>query len=121
MATLRAAGERKETVTGRSKSQRAFSPTGILVSDRHGTRAPLFSSAKPLLTSAGCAWTGIAVEEHYLPPMEFPARANNAHLIAVHFRPATIEWLLGGHPQTKRMKRGSLDIVPQGTSLGGHS
>jgi AraC family transcriptional regulator len=92
-----------------------------LVSDKGGTLTPLFSNDEPLLTSTGCAWTGITVEEHYMPPMEFPARTNNAHLIAVHFRPATIEWLLDGHPQTKRMTPGSLDIVPQGTLLGGYS
>ena len=121
MTKLRAAGKRRETPAGRGGNRRAFSRSRILVSDKGGTLAPLFSSDKPLLTSTGCAWTGITVEEHHLPAMEFPARTNNAHLIAVHFRPATIEWFLGGHSQTERMTPGSLDIVPQGTPLGGCS
>jgi hypothetical protein len=48
-------------------------------------------------------WTGIIVEEHRLPPTEFPERTPDRHLIAVHFRPATLEWSLGGHPQTRRI------------------
>jgi AraC family transcriptional regulator len=61
------------------------------------------------------------VEKHRLPPIEFPERTANSHLIALHFRPAKLEWFLDGHPQTKRMTRGSLDIIPQGTLLGGYS
>jgi AraC family transcriptional regulator len=86
-----------------------------------GTPTSLFSADEPLLTSAGRAWTGLTVEEHYLPPTEFPERTADSHLIALHLRPARLVWFLGGHPQTKRMTRGSLDIVPRGTLLGGYS
>lgn len=91
----------------------------ISVIDMGGMPTPLFSTDEPLLTSAGRAWTGITVEGHHLPPVEFPERTADKHLIALHFRPAKLEWFLGGHPQTKRMTRGSIDIVPQGTPLGG--
>lgn len=93
----------------------------ITVFNRDGMPAPLFPAGEPLLTSAGRAWTGISVEEHHLPPTEFPERTADKHLIALHLRPAIVVWFLGGHPQTRRMKRGSLDIVPQGTLLGGYS
>src|SRR5687768_13754017 len=84
----------------------------ITVFDVNGTPAPLFAAGEPLLTSAGRAWTGITVEEHRLPPIEFPERTADNHLIALHFRPAKLVWFLGGHPQIKHMKYGSLDIVP---------
>lgn len=92
-----------------------------MVSDEGGTLTPLFPSGEPSLTSDGCAWTGIIVEEHQLPPTEFPEGAADRHLIAMHFRPATLEWFLRGHPQTERVTRGSIDIIPQGTPLGGYS
>lgn len=121
MARLRSAAKRRETPTGSGKRHHALSQSRVLVSDKGGTLTPLFSTDEPLLASTECAWTGITVEEHRLPPTEFPARTNNAHLIAVHFRPAKIEWFLDGHPQTVRMRCGSLDIIPQGTPLGGYS
>lgn len=93
----------------------------ITVSDMDGTPTLLFAAAAPLLTSDGCAWAGITVEEHHLPPVEFPERIADSHLIAMQLRPAKLEWLLCGHPRTRRMRRGSLDIVPQGTLLGGYS
>ena len=92
----------------------------IMVFDEDGAPTPLFP-VEALLTRDGCAWTGIVVEEHRLPPTEFPERTPDRHLIALHFRPATLEWFLGGHPQTRRMARGSIDIIPQGTPLGGCS
>lgn len=82
---------------------------------------PLSLAAPPLLSSAGCAWAGIIVEQHRLPPAAFPARTKDTHIIVLHLRPATIEWLLDGHTQTARTTRGSLDIVPQGTLMGGGS
>jgi len=101
--------------------QHAFSGSNILVFDTEGTPTQLFPSDEPLLTSAKFAWTGILVEEHHLPPVEFSGRTADAHLIAMHFRTATLEWFLGGHPETRRMTFGSLDIIPKGTPLGGHS
>lgn len=112
---------RGEVSTNGVESSRTFSHRRILVSDRDGTPTPLFPADEPLLTSAERAWTGIIVEQHRLPPTEFPERTAVSHLVAVHLRPATIKWFLGGHPQTRRMTRGSLDIVPQGTPLGGYS
>lgn len=101
--------------------EKGHASSRITVSDMDGTPTPLFPAEEPLLTSGGRAWAGITVEEHHLPPLEFPERTADCHLIAVHFRPAKLEWTLGGHPQTRRMSRGSLDIVPQGTLLGGNS
>lgn len=89
-------------------------------SDEDGTLAPRFPG-ETLLTREGRIWTGIIVEEHPLPPTEFPERTADRHLIALHLRPATLEWFLAGHPQTKRMTCGSIDIIPQGTPLGGYS
>jgi AraC family transcriptional regulator len=114
-------GDRGEATTNDVESRHTIFPGRILVSDRAGTLTPLFSSNEPLLASTGHAWAGITVEEHHLRPAEFPERTADSHFIAVHFRPAKIKWFLGGHPQTKRMTRGSLDIVPQGTPLGGYS
>lgn len=107
--------------TNGSKKRRTSRWSRITVFDKNGTAAPLFPVDKPLLTNAGRTWTGITVEGHRLPPIEFPERTAHSHLIAVHFRPAKLVWFLGGHAQTKIMKRGSLDIVPQGTRLGGYS
>jgi AraC family transcriptional regulator len=114
-------GARGKIPAGGVEDQHSFPQSRILVSDEDGTLAPLFPADEPLLTSAECAWTGIIVEEHHLPPIEFPERTPDTHLIALHSRPATLEWSLGGHPLTKRMTRGSIDIIPQGTPLGGNS
>ena len=121
MIKVRPAGERGKSRTKSADSHRTFSQGRILVSAKDGTSKPLFASVEPSLTSTTCAWTGLLIEKHRLPPVEFPERIANSHLIALHFRPAKLEWFLGGHPQTKRMTRGSLDIVPQGTLLGGYS
>jgi AraC family transcriptional regulator len=116
-----AAVRRTKISTNGSKKRHPSRWSRITVFDTNGARAPLFPSGEPLLTSAGRAWTGITVEGHRLPPIEFPERTADSHLIAVHFRPAKLVWFLGGHAQTSIMKRGSLDIVPQGTLLGGYS
>jgi predicted DsbA family dithiol-disulfide isomerase len=59
----------------------------ITVSDMDGTHGPLFPANEPLLTSDGRAWAGITVEEHHLPPVEFPERTADSHLVALHFHP----------------------------------
>jgi len=115
-----AVGPRNISTNGNKRHHRSIW-SRITVFDMNGTPAPLFPVDKPTLTSAGRAWTGITVEGHRLPPIEFPERIAGSHLIAVHFRPAKLVWFLGGRAQTKIMKRGSLDIVPQGTLLGGYS
>ena len=121
MINVRSAGQRGKTLTKNGDSHRTFSQGRILVSVKDGTHKPLFPVDEPSLTSTACAWTGLLVEKHRVPPMEFPETIANSHLIALHFRPAKLKWFLGGHPQTRRMTRGSLDIVPQGTLLGGYS
>jgi AraC family transcriptional regulator len=121
MINSKSVGARGKTPAEGVEDQHSFAPGKILVSDKDGALRPLFPADEALLTSDGCPWTGIIVEEHHLPPTEFPERTPERHLIALHFRPATIEWSLGGHPQTKRMTRGSIDIIPQGTPLGGYS
>jgi AraC family transcriptional regulator len=98
--------------------EKTITSSRITVSDIDGMHTPLFSTAAPGLTSEGCAWAGISVEEHRLPPGELPERTADAHLIALHFRPAKLEWLLGGHAQSRFMRRGNLDIVPHGTIFG---
>jgi len=117
----KAAVGRRNTSTNGSKKRHTSRWSRITVFDMNGAPAPLFPSGEPLLTSAGRAWTGITVEGHRLPPIQFPERTADRHLIAVHFRPAKLVWFLGGHAQTNMMKPGSLDIVPQGTLLGGYS
>jgi AraC family transcriptional regulator len=121
MIKRKAAVGRGNISTNGSKRRHTSGWSRITVFDMNGTPAPLFPVNKPTLTSAKRAWTGITVEGHRLPPIEFPERTADSHLIAVHFRPAKLVWFLGGHEQTKTMKRGSLDIVPQGTLLGGYS
>lgn len=115
-----AAVARRNTPSNGGK-RRTSSWSRITVFDVNGMPTPLFAAGEPLLTSVGYAWTGITVEEHHLPPVEFPERTADKHLIALHLRAAKLVWFLGGRPQTRSMKRGSLDIVPQGTPLGGYS
>lgn len=98
----------------------APSQSGILVSKKDGTFSPLFPFSEPTLTSKRSSWAGLLVEHHRMPPAEFPERVASTHQVAVHFRPATLSWFLGGHPQTVRVARSSINIVPQGTLLGGY-
>ena len=121
MIKRKAAMRRANISTHGNKKRPTSLWSRITVFDINGAPAPLFPVDEPTLTSAERAWTGITVEGHRLPPIEFPERTADSHLIAVHFRPAKLVWFLGGHAQTKIMKRGSLDIVPQGTLLGGYS
>lgn len=103
-----------------SRAHRVSSRSELVVSKKDGTCTPLFPFSEPTLTSKGSCWTGLLVEQHRMPPAEFPERVANTHQIAVHFRPATLGWFLGGHPQTVRVTRGSINVVPQGTLLGGY-
>jgi len=103
-----------------SPSQVTLTQKRILVSKYHGTPVPLFPTSGLVLTSAKTSWSGLLVEEHHLPPAEFPERTASTHQITVHLRPATLVWLLGGHPRTVRVTPGSVNIIPQGTILGGY-
>lgn len=98
----------------------ASSRSGILVFKKDGSSTLLFPFSEPTLTSKRSSWTGLLVEQHHMPPAEFPERVASTHQVAVHFRPATLGWFLGGHPQTVRVARGSINIIPQGTLLGGY-
>ena len=120
MIKVRPASKRGKTLKRNVDSHCTFSQGRILVSVKDGTPKPLFSG-EPSLSSNAYAWTGLLMENHRVPPLEFPERIASSHLIALHFRPAKLQWFRGGHPQTKRMTHGSLDIVPQGTLLGGYS
>lgn len=93
----------------------------ISVSGKNGTPTPLFTSDENATATVKGVWSGLLVERHHLKPLEFPESTADSHLIAMHFRPAKLEWFLGGHPQIMRMRRGSLDIIPRGTLLGGYS
>lgn len=64
---------------------------------------------------AGVVWPGLLVERHRLKPLVFPESTAETHLIAMHLRPARLEWLLDGHARTRRVRRGSLDLIPRGT------
>lgn len=114
-------GARGEASTNHVESRHTLFPGRIVVSDKDGTPTPLFPLDEPAMTGAEIVWTGLLLEQHHLQPLEFPERTADRHLIALYFRPATLEWFLGGHSQIKRMRRGSLDIIPQGTLLGGYS
>ena len=103
-----------------SPSQVTLTQKRILVSKYDGTPVPLFPTSGLVLTSAKTSWSGLLVEEHHLPPAEFPERTASTHQITVHLRPATLVWLLGGHPRTVRVTPGSVNIIPQGTILGGY-
>jgi AraC family transcriptional regulator len=103
------------------ESSTAVSPRRISVSGKDGTPSPLFPSGETATAEAEVGWPGLLIEQHHLKPLEFPESTADSQLIAMHFRPAKVEWFLGGHPQTIRMRRGSLDIVPRGTLLGGYS
>jgi AraC family transcriptional regulator len=113
--------EAGESSTDDVVRRRAPSPRRISVSDLDGTLTPLFPSGAAATTEAEVVWHGLLIEQHNLKPLEFPESTADSHLIAMHFRPAKLEWCLGGHPQTIRMRRGSLDIIPRGTLLGGYS
>ena len=114
-------GESGESPTSDIESRHTVSPSRISVSDKDGTPMPLFPSDDTAMAKAEVVWPGLIIEQHHLKPLEFPERTADSHLIAMHFRPAKLEWFLGGHPQTMRMRRGSLDIIPRGTLLGGYS
>ncbi|HEU4594686.1 MAG TPA: AraC family transcriptional regulator [Pyrinomonadaceae bacterium] len=102
-------------------SRHAVAPRRISVSGKDGTPSPLFPTVEAATTEAEVVWPGLLIEHHHLKPLEFPESTADSHLVAMHFRPAKVEWSLGSHPQTIRMRRGSLDIVPRGTLLGGSS
>jgi len=114
-------GELGASSTEDVESRHGVAPRRISVSGKDGTPTPLFPSGGITTTEAEAVWPGLLIEHHHLQPLEFPERTADSHLIAMHFRPAKLEWLCGGHPQTIRMRRGSLDIVPRGTLLGGYS
>ena len=114
-------GEAGESLTRDVEGCRAVSHRRISVSDEYGTSSPLFPPGETATAEAEVVWPGLLIEQHHLKPLEFPESTADSHLIAMHFLPAKVEWFLGGHPQTIRMRRGSLDIIPRGTLLGGYS
>jgi hypothetical protein len=115
------AGESGESPISDIESRHTISFNNISVSDKNGTPMPLFPSDDSAMAKAEVLWPGLIIEQHHLKPLEFPERTADSHLIAMHFRPAKLEWFLGGHPQTMHMRRGSLDFIPRGTLLGGYS
>lgn len=115
------AGGVGESSTKDVEGRHAVSPRRISVSCKDGMPSPLFPSGETAVTEAEVVWPSLIIEQHHLRPLEFPEATAESHLIAMHFRPAKLEWFLGGHPQTRRMRRGSLDIIPRGTPLGGYS
>lgn len=87
----------------------------ILIYFNSGTPKPLFP---PEDTAQRGSWTGLFVEEHHLPPTPFPEGFARKHLVAMHYRRATLSRFLSRLPRTKPMRHGSLDIIPRGTPLG---
>lgn len=98
-----------------SRLSASISQNQILVYFNGGTPKPLFP---PEDTAQHGSWTGLFVEEHHLPPTAFPEGFSRKHLVAMHYRPATLSRFLDRLPRTKPMRHGSLDIVPEGTPLG---
>ncbi|HSE24259.1 MAG TPA: AraC family transcriptional regulator [Pyrinomonadaceae bacterium] len=93
----------------------SISQSAILVYFKTGTPKPLFPPEVPARQGS---WTGLLVEEHHLPPTAFPDGFPLRHLVAMHYRRATLSRFLSRMPRNKPMRHGSLDIVPQGTALG---
>ncbi len=93
----------------------SISQSRILIYFESGTARPLFP---PEDSAQQGSWTGLFVEEHHLPPMAYPEGFSRKHLVAMHYRQATLSRFLGQLPRTRPMRHGSLDIVPQGTQLG---
>jgi AraC-like DNA-binding protein len=89
MINMKSAGERGKTPAPGAKSSSSLAPDRILVSDKDGSLAPLFPATEALWTSDGSPWTAFIIEEHPLQPIEFPERASDRYLIALHLRPAT--------------------------------
>jgi AraC family transcriptional regulator len=89
-------------------------PNRILIYFKSGTPKPLFP---PENSAQQGSWTGLFFEEHHLPPMAFPEGFPRRHLVAMHYRSATLSRFPGRLPRTKPMRHGSLDIVPEGTPL----
>jgi len=93
----------------------SISQNRILIYFKSGTAKPLFP---PDDSAQQGSWSGLFFEEHHLPPTAFPEGFPRKHLVAIHYRRATLSRFLGRLPRTKPMRHGSLDIVPQGTPLG---
>lgn len=89
----------------------------ILIDFKSGTRKPLFP---PEDSAQQGSWTGLFVEEHHSPPIAFPEGFPREHLVAMHYRRATLGRFLAQSPQSKPARHGSLDIVPRGTALGAY-
>ena len=92
-----------------------ISQNRILVYFKSGTPKLLFP---PEESDQQGAWTGLLVEEHHLPPIAFPEGYSRKHLVAIHYRRATLGRFLGPAPRTKPIRYGSVDIVPEGTPFG---
>jgi AraC family transcriptional regulator len=92
-----------------------ISQNRILIYFKNGTPKPLFPPEK---SAQQGSWTGLAVEEHHVPPMAFPEGFSRKHLVSLHYRRTTSSRFLRQLPQTKPVRHGSLDIVPKGTPLG---
>ena len=93
-----------------SRVSASISKNRILIYFKSGTPKPLFP---PENSAQQGSWTGLFVEEHHSPPLAFPEGFPRKHLIAMHYRRATLSRFLGRLPRSA-----SLDIVPEGTPLG---
>ena len=118
---IRPLPEAKDQESKEARISTKTSEYRILVYDENGIPTPLFPLNDSSVTNAQSPWTGLFAEQHHVPPLEFRERIPDRHLIAMHFRPATVTWFFSGHPKTKRVKRGAVDIIPQGTRLGRYS
>ena len=98
-----------------SRVSASISQNRILIYFKTGTPKPLFA---PEDSAQQGSWTGLFVEEHHLPPRTFPEGFPRKHLVAMHYRRTTSSRFLGQLPQSKPVRHGSLDIVPEGTPLG---
>jgi AraC family transcriptional regulator len=92
----------------------SISQSPFLIYFKSGTPKPLFP---PEDSAQHGSWTGLFIEEHHLPPMAFPGGFSRRHLVAMHYRQASSRRFLSRPSRNKPVRRGSLDIVPQGTPL----
>jgi AraC family transcriptional regulator len=80
--------------------------------------APILPSA-PLLSSAGCGWQGITLEQFHCPPLETPEYSYPDHKIAIHTHipeNLQVKRRLDGRLQVQQVLTEQVIVVPAGVT-----